>query len=266
MIESVLSQTYADFEFLLLNDSPENKELKEIVSSYKDERIQYFENKKNIGISASRNKLISLAQGEYLAICDHDDISLPTRFEKQVKYLDSHKDVGVVSALCEVFGNGKHVFQRHPEHDWQIKKMLADNCYMAHPAAMVRKSVLTENDIAYNEFYSPAEDYKLWADLMEFTHFYNIQEILLKYRTFDKNTSVLQKEKMNNAAQNIRWEIRNKYPAYSLENILEKFTVSSTPSSKKTKIYIKLFGIIPLLKIKKRKIFLFNFIPILTIK
>lgn len=262
MIESVLSQTYTDFEFLLLNDSPENKELKKIVSLYKDERIQYIENEKNIGISASRNKLINLSQGEYLAVCDHDDISCPTRFEKQVRYLDEHQDIGVVSALCECFGDGKHTFLKHPEHDWQIKKMLADGCYMAHPAAMIRKSVLVKNNIIYNKFYSPAEDYKLWTDLMEFTHFYNIQETLLKYRTFDKNTSVLQKEKMNNAAQNIRWEIRNKYPAYSIEKLL----CSLTSSDKKTKIHIKLFGIIPFLKIKKRKIFLFNFIPFLTIK
>lgn len=268
MINSVLTQTYQDFEFLLLNDSPDNQELEQIVMSFNDKRIKYLENKKNIGISASRNKLIDLARGEYLAICDHDDISLPTRFEKQVEFLDRHKEVGVVSALCEVFGNGKHVFQKHPEYDWEIKKLLADDCYVAHPAAMVRKSVLTENNITYNEFYSPAEDYKLWADLMGITHFHNIQENLLKYRTFDKNTSVLQQDKMNNAAQNIRSEIRNKYPAYFLEKLSNRI-IPCTTSKINKKQYIKLFNIIPLIKIKTKqnisKVYLFNFIPLFKI-
>ena len=84
MIESVLNQSFSDFEFLLLNDSPNNKKLKEIIESYHDNRIIYEENPQNMGISASRNRLLDLAKGEYLAIFDHDDVCLPDRFELQV--------------------------------------------------------------------------------------------------------------------------------------------------------------------------------------
>ncbi|MDO4423824.1 MAG: glycosyltransferase family A protein, partial [Pseudomonadota bacterium] len=89
-IESILNQTYADFEFIILNDSPENTELGQIVKSYNDARIKYVCNDKNIGISASRNKLIDLARGKYLAIFDHDDISHPSRLERQVRFLDEN--------------------------------------------------------------------------------------------------------------------------------------------------------------------------------
>lgn len=208
MIKSVLSQTYTDYEFLLLNDSPDNRTIKEIVLSYSDKRIRYIENELNIGISASRNKLIHLSKGDYLAVCDHDDISLPERFEKQIMYLESHPDIGVVSVLCSTFGSGNRHFQQHPENDEDIKKMLCHGCYVAHPAAMIRKKVMIENNIFYKEEYSPAEDYKLWIDLMQVTNFYNIQEYLLKYRTFEGNTSVRQKEKMELAAGKIIKEIK----------------------------------------------------------
>lgn len=88
-IDSILNQTFGDFELLLLDDSPAGEDLAGIVHSYQDSRIRYVRNEINLGISASRNKLFDLAQGEYLAIMDHDDISLPQRLEKQVAYLDA---------------------------------------------------------------------------------------------------------------------------------------------------------------------------------
>ena len=259
MIASVLNQTFKDFEFLLLNDSPDNKELENIVKSYKDDRIKYYANDKNIGISASRNKLIDLAKGEYLAVCDHDDISMPDRFAKQAAILDANPNIGVVSALCEVFGGGKHIFQQHPSSDLDIKIHLTKGCYMAHPASMIRKSVLSEYGIKYNSKYSPAEDYKMWADLMDITNFHNIQEILLKYRSFDTNTSVIQNKKMTDASRAIQLEIRDKHPAYYQE-------ITSATLSKTTKTYYRLFGIVPLFKITTDKIYLFNIIPLFTIR
>lgn len=87
-IESVLNQTFSDFEFLILNDLPQNLELENFILQYakKDERIRYFKNPRNLGISGSRNKLIDLAKGEFLAVIDHDDISVKERFEKQVAF------------------------------------------------------------------------------------------------------------------------------------------------------------------------------------
>ena len=117
-VVSILTQTFTDFEFLILDDCP-NDSREEIVKSYHDPRIVYFQNERNLGITPSRNKLIEMAKGEYLAVMDHDDISLPTRFEKQVVYLDAHKNVGVVSCLAEQFP--QYAIYRYPEESEDIK-------------------------------------------------------------------------------------------------------------------------------------------------
>lgn len=111
-INSILKQTFTDFEFIILNDSPDNKELEDFILSYSDKRIKYFKNEENIGISASRNKLISLASGEYLAIFDHDDISVLNRLELEVNYLDSHPYVGVVGGWHQGIGSKSCIVKR----------------------------------------------------------------------------------------------------------------------------------------------------------
>ena len=256
-IQSILNQTFTDFEFLILDDYPEDdREI--IVRSFKDERIKYFKNEKNLGITPSRNKLIDLAQGEYLAVMDHDDISLPQRFEKQVAYLDTHPEVGVVGCWVDCFPVKKEL--HFPSTDLSIKILLTDVCSIVHPSSMIRKSVLKKYNLAYKQEFTPAEDYHLWISLMECTQFYNIPEVLFNYRSHDDNTSKNQKRGMDDATQRLHMFVQNKYP------ILYQNYLSS-----RTKIaYIKLFKIIPFLKIKKRfkkgTIYLFNWIPILSYK
>ncbi len=256
MIESILSQTFTDFEFVILSDSPDNKEIDKIVKSYKDKRIKYFKNKKNMGITPSRNKLLQMACGEYVAIFDHDDISVPERLEKQVAFLDSNPHVGVVSGWLELFGKDTGVV-KNPEMDTDIKICLTDNCYVAHTAAMIRKSVLNDNNIEYEEFYSPAEDYRLWARLMDVTHFHNLQKVMVRYRTMETNTTVTQWTKMSRAHDSICLDLRNKYPAYYRE-YKKRFDVT-------TQLKCRLFGFIPLFKIKRNRIYLFECIPVCKI-
>ncbi len=253
MIESILNQTFTDFEFLILNDSPDNKEIENIVLEYanQDKRITYAKNDTNMGITASRNKLLKMAVGEYLAIFDHDDISVPERLEKEVAYLDSHPYVGVVSCKLKHFGTETHNWL-YPENDADIRMTLCDNCYIAHTAAVIRKSVLIDNGIEYEEFYSPAEDYRLWTRLANVTRFYNIQEVLVKYRWTGNNTTKRQKRKMDNARRMIYLEYRDIHPG-----LYEEFKKSNYG----TRFRLKLFGIIPLLAIKNNKIYLFECIP-----
>ena len=259
-IESILNQTFTDFEFLILNDSPDNKEIEKIVKEYAkhDKRIKYYKNTKNMGITPSRNKLLDLARGEYIAIFDHDDISLPTRLEKQVDVLDKNKYIGVVGAWIQCFGVKTNIL-KYPENNLKIKTCLTNTCCIAHTATMIRRSVLIDNDIEYEEFYTPAEDYRLWARLMEVTHFYNIQEVLVMYRCNNENTSVKQAEKMDLSGEEIKLYIQTKFPAYwELYN--------KQPDANRTLFRIRLFGFIPLLKIKNNKVYLFEFIPMFKIK
>lgn len=208
-IESILNQTFGDFEFLILDDCP-NDTREDIVKSYHDARIKYLKNDKNLGITPSRNKLIEMAKGEYLATMDHDDISLPTRFEKQVAYLDSHKNVGVVGCLEESFPN--YIDHYYPEKDKDIKMALTCRCAISHPASMIRKSVLIDNNIRYEQRYSPAEDYRLWLRLMEYTDFHNIQEVLFRYRYHRHNTTHRQIDKMVYAGEELHYLAQKAHP------------------------------------------------------
>jgi len=249
-IESILNQTFTDFEFLILNDSPDNTELDEIVASYKDKRIKYSKNEKNLGITPSRNKLINMARGEYLAVMDHDDISLPERFEKEVAYLDNNPDVGVVSCNIEEFPKKELI--KNPCEDADIKLALMRRCVVVHPATMIRKSVLDDNKIRYEERFSPAEDYALWCRLIPYTQFHNLREVLFRYRVYPGNTSSRQKNKMDAATLAIHSFVAEENPI-----LYQEFLLKATHTTR-----VHLFGFIPLLKILrigyKTKVYLFG--------
>lgn len=253
-IESILNQTFTDFEFLILNDSPDNKEIEDIILSYKDKRIKYFKNSKNLGISKSRNKLLGLATGEYVAIFDHDDISVPERLEEEVRFLDEHPLVGAVSGWLKLF-HDKNTIWKTPELDHEIKIKMTENVAFYHTASMIRRELFQKHKLEYEEFYSPAEDYALWARMMRYTYFYNLQKVLVKYRYFADNTSHKQYRKMMYAHDAIQLEIINEFPAYRQEFIY-----------KYRRLQIKLFGFIPLLKIKNKVVYLFNLLPIAKVE
>lgn len=235
-ISSILAQTYSDFEFLILDDCPEDdREL--IVKSYKDRRIKYLRNETNMGISESRNKLVDMARGEYLAVMDHDDVSLPERLEKQVNYLDAHPDVGVVGCWTDVFPDNKGLY--FPSDDFKIKSLMMNICAVVHPSSMLRKSVLIENKIRYEKEYSPAEDYKLWCNLVPYTNFYNLQEILFCYRDWKHNTSNTECKNMKFITSIIQAENYIKFP--SLYSVFLK--------TRRVVKRLNLFGIIPFIKI-----------------
>lgn len=256
-IESILNQTYKDFEFLILDDCPDDSR-EDVVKSYKDKRIVYHKNEKNLGISASRNKLLDMAKGEYIAVFDHDDISYPQRLEKQVAYLDTHPEVGILGCSIRKLPNKRII--TNPTESHAIKVALMGYCAIAHTTAMIRKNVLTQNKIRYKEQYSPCEDYALWGDLIPYAEFHNLEDVLLGYRDYAGNTSHKQNQKMNNKGAEITSYLRAKYPELNIEF---GFKVTHTD-------YIRLFGFIPLLKTvklnKKMKVYLFDKILILSKK
>ena len=255
-IESVLNQTFTDFEFLILDDCP-NDNREDIVKSFQDTRINYLKNDKNSGITSSRNKLIELAKGKYLAVMDHDDISLAERFEEQIKVLDAHPEIGVVGCWVERFPNIK--IAKYPENNKDIEQYLMQGCAVAHTAAMIRKSILTDNNIRYEAEFSPSEDYRLWCMLIGKTQFYNIPKVLMKYRIHDNNTTKTQCDKMNTATDAIHKFVRTEHPD------IWKNVCQNTPHL----IRMKLFGIIPLghfRQIGNTKQGILKYLPFITIK
>ncbi len=213
-INSILEQTFKDYEFLIVDDCSEDDNLKHLLAEYAktDARIKYYVNKQNLGISQTRNHLLSLAKGQYIAVMDHDDVSLPERLAKEVKFLDDNPEVGVVGCWYEKFP--KYKLKKRYIVDCQIKKSLMSVCAVLHPSAMIRKSVLDTNNIRYEEKFSPAEDYALWVRLINKTKFANLPEVLFKYRDYDSNTSKRQADKMKQAQQKIYDVLKTDYPEY----------------------------------------------------
>ena len=251
-IESVLKQTFTDFEFLLLDDCPEDDREK-VVRSYDDSRIVYLRNDRNLGITASRNKLIDLAKGEYLAVFDHDDICRPERFAKEIAYLDAHPECGVVSGWTKPPCGGVN---EYPEDDHGIKLAMMAGISMWHPASMIRKSAL--GDIRYETDFTPVEDYMLWMKLAPHTVFHNLQEVMIDYRWHESNTSVVRKRELD--AQDLRCKAGAKV---NLPELYAEFELC-----RETVRRVRLFGI-PLLKIvsgqRETEIRLFDRIPFLRI-
>lgn len=253
-IQSILNQSFKDFEFLILDDCPTDTR-EDLVKSFKDKRIKYKKNKKNMGITPSRNKLVQMAKGRYLAVMDHDDISLPKRFEKQVAFMDKHPNVGVVGCQYQIVPNGRK--SRLPTTHEDIQTGLTQDCMILHPSSMIRAAVLGK--APYKEEFSPSEDYALWCDLIGKTKFYNLPEILFHYHLHESNTSKTQSNKMQITAKKIRNIVRQKHPTL-WENFQQK-----APHI----VRMKLFGILPLGKFEqagnKRKGIL-KYLPFITVK
>lgn len=224
-IDSILNQTFKDFEFIIINDGSRDSS-PEIIKSYSDERIRYYDNDGNKGLIYTLNRGIDLAKGEYIARMDADDISMPTRFEKQVAYMDSHPDCIVCGTDTQSFYNDKikdFIIKLLPSHykydDCTIKKYLLISACFAHPTVFIRTKTLIDNNIRYKEEYKHAEDYKLWIDLCDYGNFHNLHEKLLKYRitptqiTKNRETVV----ELKSTAKKCRKEYIEKYFRYNSE-------------------------------------------------
>lgn len=208
-IESVLAQSYADFELLLVDDCPEDPRT-DVVAEFDDPRIVYRINDRNVGISETRNVLLATARGEYLAILDHDDVCRTDRLQQQVSYLDAHPACGVVSSWVREIPSGKIV--EEPISNEAIRLGLMCGCVVYHSAAMVRASVLRDNRIEYEEEFSPSEDYRLWLRLMAVTEFHNLPEPLLDYRLHESNTSKTQGGRMFRMTRRLQEYAAAEYP------------------------------------------------------
>lgn len=185
-IESILSQTFADFEFLIIDDGSTDSSL-ETIKSFNDFRIKLVQNEKNLGLIHTLNRGFGLCTGEYIARMDSDDISMPYRLEKQVKFLDENKDTAVCGSLIKTFGNVNSSVFRYPEYHEAVKSTLLFKCAVAHPSIMLRKSVI--QGLYFDSSYKHAEDYELWTRLSENSGFFNIQEVLLHYRMHSDQVS-----------------------------------------------------------------------------
>ncbi len=183
-VESILTQTFTDFEFLIVDDcSSDNSP--QILKEYalKDSRVRVITNEFNLGLTKNLNKLIRESKGEYLARFDCDDISLPKRFEEQVAFLDKNKNFGMCSVWAEIIDDkGGHLRElKYPTTNKELKKALIRYNPFFHPGLMIRKSVFEDVGL-YNEDWRFAQDYELYFRIAKKYEIANVPSVLLKYR------------------------------------------------------------------------------------
>jgi glycosyltransferase involved in cell wall biosynthesis len=185
-IDSILNQTFIDFEFLVIDDASTDATAA-IIKNYNDPRIQLIQKPINSGYTNSLNYGLKVAKGEYIARMDGDDISLPKRFEKQVAFLDANPDVVLCGTALKVIGSNRVI--RYSERHESIKlNLLKENCII-HPSVMLRKCILEKYSLIYDIAKEPAEDYDLWVRLSSVSKLYNLQEVLLDYRMHESQVS-----------------------------------------------------------------------------
>lgn len=184
-IESILNQTYKDFEFIIILDFPENNLHKKIIEEYSkiDNRIRFFVNEKNLGLTGSLNRGLSLAKGEYIARMDADDISLPYRLERQLEYIKKNQYdlIGGITQMIDEDGNSIYSIQKVPTDFNKIKKALRYGQCIAHPTWLGRKEVFDYLNGYRNIPLCEDFDFTLRAVLNGFK-ISNLNETVLKYR------------------------------------------------------------------------------------
>jgi GT2 family glycosyltransferase len=166
-VESVLAQTFSDFEFLVVDDASSDRTV-EILESFGDERIRVLRNERNLGQVPSLNRGLREASGEYVARIDHDDVSLPRRLERQVAALDAEPRVALVGAWMDLVDErGRLVVRQRARMDDRVRflyETVVMNVLIAHPAATYRREPVLALG-GYDESTGPAEDKDLWRRL-----------------------------------------------------------------------------------------------------
>lgn len=208
-IQSILSQTYTYFELVVINDGSTDA-TRERILSVRDDRIRYYENEGNQGLVYTLNRGIDLCRGKYIARMDADDISLPTRFEKQVEVMEKSPNIIVCGTDISFFGDPKRVKRARAGYICfsspdVFRKILIIVIGFAHSAVMMRKSILDKYHLRYDADYPCAEDYKFWMDLAPYGDFYNIPEKLLMYRFSATQITRSENQVQADSTKKARW-------------------------------------------------------------
>jgi len=208
-IESILNQTYTNFEFIICNDCSTKEFIKPVLEEYKnkDSRIIVIENETNKGLAYSLNHCLEHATGKYIARQDDDDISLPTRFKKEVDILDKNQEISIVGSNIWLYDNNQITGKRDMK-EYPIKKNLLFGVTFAHPTIMVRKEAFDKvGNYSIDPIIRRTEDYDLYFKLEYYGYKgMNIQERLYLY---SEDMFTMKKQKFRYRVDEVK--LRKKY-------------------------------------------------------
>lgn len=204
-VDSILAQTFTDFEFLIIDDGSTDSSV-DIIKSYDDDRIRLLQNEKNMGLCATQNRVIDAAAGEYIAVMDCDDISYPTRFEKQAAYLDAHPDVMMCGSLRDDLKDGVFTpFQEVMQLNNQSLQfsLYFGNMFFTHSSLMFRAREYRDSGLSYGGV-PVAEDYAVIIEMARRYPIALLPERLIAYRIYPQSTSKTRAAQLAAAAVQIK--------------------------------------------------------------
>lgn len=213
-IESVLNQTYENFEFLIIDDASTDGSI-ECIKSYNDPRIKFVQNEHNMGQVPSLNKGLALAKGDYIARLDHDDVCLSSRLEEQVNYMLANPSITLVCSWeYSIDSNGNktrswtRTIQNYGEY---LSYIILGLCPVWHPSVMFVRDTI-KNIGGFNTAYAPAEDYHLWS-MLALNRFNAaiVPQYHLLQRVHEKRQSVLQSGKQQASTIKTHLEVISKF-------------------------------------------------------
>lgn len=205
-VQSVLDQTFTDFELLVYDDASTDG-TRAILEGIGDNRLRLIVKEQNTGYTRSLIDGIRLSAGKYIARMDSDDLLDPDRFRLQVDWLEAHPEIGIIGSYAQTIIEKKNAqIWEYPLSDEDIRCHLMADSPFAHPAVMIRKSVLQEFGLNYDPLYEPCEDYKLWFELLKKTKGANLPLPLLKYRLHPEQTIQTRRDKLLEQSYRIRKE------------------------------------------------------------
>jgi glycosyltransferase EpsE len=213
-VESILKQTYKDFEFIIIDDASTDgtsEALKKIAE--KDKRIKLFRNKKNLGLTKNLNIGLRKAKGEFIARMDADDVSLPNRFATEVEFLDKHPDIALVGTWADVINSEGKVISdiKYVTDHNAIRRNMTERSQIIHPSVMFRKSIVKKAGF-YDEKLRTAQDYEYFARVMSQFKVANIPKKVFKYRwDFNQNEGFKRNRQQEINGWVGRWRMFTKY-------------------------------------------------------
>ena len=221
-LESICRQTYSNLEIIAIDDASSDDTYNKLVEwQKKNGSIRLYKNEGNLGIAKTRNKGVSLANGKYIALMDHDDISRPTRIEKEVDFLENNGEYAAVGTQIDVIDEQGTVVGKK-EYKTTFEKIMHELPFaspICNPSAMIRTSALKEIG-PYDETLSGSEDYEMWFKMAGKYKLANINEYLFAYRVSNSQTSTKDIHKMVTLTQRVqgRWIFKKEH--FNLKAIL----------------------------------------------
>lgn len=193
-VQSTLDQTFQDFEILVIDNGSTDRSV-EVVRGFTDPRIRIIVNEKNLGHAGSLNVGLAEARGEYAAILDADDASLPNRLERQTAFLDANPEYVFCGSWSKTFG-AWDLERRYPTEYEALRACLLFECPIVTPAVMLRRQKVLDAGLKFDPDFSHAFDYRFWVEASRRFPIANIGEFLLRYRLHQGQASIQQREKM----------------------------------------------------------------------